>query len=129
MRKWMSAVAVFLLMVFAAGAPVWAEENTWRSSDAESEGAAPVGPTQAQQKQPNPAEMEQMMGAMMAPMADMMGLMLEGMAKTVAKPEIAENFAAFTRNYYLALLARGFTEEEALKIVTASGLPSTGGGK
>ena len=51
------------------------------------------------------------------------------MSKTMAEPQIAQNFATFTRNYYQALVDRGFSEEEALKIVTASGLPSMGGGK
>lgn len=80
-----------------------------------------------QKKEPSPEEMQKMMGAMLTPMADMMGLMLEGMAKTMAKKEIAEYFATFTKNYFDALIARGFTEEQALKIVTASGIPSMGG--
>lgn len=126
MRRLTSAAAAVLLIGFVVGAPVWAEENTGTPSDAPQEAPA-SHQERGEQKQPSPEEMQQMMGAMMAPMADMMGLMLEGMAKTMAKREIAENFATFTRNYYLALVTRGFTEEEAMKIVTASGLPSMGG--
>ena len=77
-------------------------------------------------RQPTAAEMQEMMGPMMG---EMMSNMLKSMSKTMAEPQIAQNFATFTRNYYQALTDRGFSEEEAMKIVTASGLPSMGGGK
>ncbi|MDO8730184.1 MAG: hypothetical protein Q7J69_03235 [Candidatus Omnitrophota bacterium] len=77
-------------------------------------------------RQPTAAEMQEIMGPMMG---EMMSNMLKAMSKTMAEPQIAQNFATFTRNYYQALTDRGFSEEEALKIVTASGLPSMGGGK
>lgn len=69
-------------------------------------------------------EMEAMMGPMMG---QMMGGMVEGMAKSLAKPEVAEYYATFMRSYYLALINRGFTEEEAMKIVTSTSVPSIGG--
>ena len=77
-------------------------------------------------RQPSAAEMQQLMGPMMG---EMMSGMLRAMSKTMADPQIAQNFAAFTRNYYKALIAQGFSEEEAMKIVMASGLPSMGAGK
>lgn len=118
---------IWMLLVFGLTAhlPVasWAEgEGEWTAPNGETDASAQP----ASKKEPTPEELQRMMEAMTAPMADMMGLMLEGMAKTMAKPEIAENFATFTRNYYDALVTRGFTEEEAMKIVTASGLPSMG---
>ncbi len=73
--------------------------------------------------QPSPEEqqmMQQMMGSMM-------GLMMEGMARSMAKPEFAKNMAIFMRNYYKALIEQGFTEEEAMRVVISSGLPSLGG--
>ena len=60
-------------------------------------------------------------------MGEMMSNMLKSMSKTMAEPQIAQNFATFTRNYYQALVDRGFTEEEAMKIVTSTGVPSMGG--
>lgn len=69
------------------------------------------------------AQMEQatrMMGPMMG---QMMESMMEGMLKTMAKPENIELLATFTRNYYDALLRKGFTKEEALQIVVATGVP------
>ena len=78
---------------------------------------------QARQREAQLA-MQQMMGPMMA---QMMTTMVEAMSQTFAKKEIADNFALFTRNYYLALVKNGFTEDEALKIVISSGLPSMGG--
>ncbi len=63
---------------------------------------------------------------MMQQMQMMMGLMVESMARSMAKPEVAQNMAAFTRNYYQALIKAGFTQEEAMKIVLSSGLPHLG---
>lgn len=87
---------------------------------------AAVQPQFGGNRQPTAAEMQQLMGPMMG---EMMSGMLKAMSKTMAEPQIAQNFATFTRNYYQALTDRGFSEEEALKIVTSSGLPSMGGGK
>ena len=60
-------------------------------------------------------------------MGMMMAQMMEGMSKAMAKPEVAENFATFMRNYYNSLIKQGFTQDEAMKIVTSSGMPSMGG--
>ena len=60
-------------------------------------------------------------------MGSMMGLMVEGTARSMAKPEFAQNMAAFMRNYYKALIGQGFTEEEAMKIVISTGIPQLGG--
>lgn len=62
----------------------------------------------------------QMMGPMMG---QMMQSMMEGMLKTMAKPENVELLATFTRSYYDALIRKGFTKEEALQIVVATGIP------
>lgn len=87
-----------------------------------------AAPAQSIDPQVRQREAQQAMQAMMGPMmAQMMTTMVEAMSQTFAKKEIADNFAAFTRNYYLALVKNGFTEEEALKIVISSGLPSMGG--
>jgi hypothetical protein len=57
-------------------------------------------------------------------LGNMMGSMMEANMKAyisfLGKPEVAEKLAAFTKNYYDALVAKGFTKEEALRIVTAA---------
>ena len=87
--------------------------------------AAPAG------REPSPEEMAQaqaMMEQMMVPMmGQMMSVMLESMAKKLAEPQIAQNLATFTRNYYTALKDRGFNDEEAMRIVTSTGFPTVGG--
>jgi hypothetical protein len=71
-----------------------------------------------------------MMGPMMQQMAPMMSQMaamtLEGTLAALAKPENAERLADFTKNYYDALVRRGFTKEQALQIVMAVGVPHPG---
>ena len=107
------AVRFFLLLSFVAGVVL-----------------APLGPAAAQegQREPSQEEVQMMMQNTMIPMmGEMMNVMMDSMARTLAKPQIAENFASFTRNYYDALRTRGFTDEEALRIVTAAGIPSAGG--
>jgi hypothetical protein len=46
------------------------------------------------------------------------------MLKALAKPESADQLATFMKNYRDALLAKGFTREEALQIVRGTGMPS-----
>ncbi len=58
-----------------------------------------------------------MMAGMMHP-AGPMG------AAELAKPETAQQLAAFVRNFYDALIAKGFSKADALKIVTEIGIPS-----
>jgi len=78
-------------------------------------------PVAAQQPTaPNPEQMQQMMGPMMAQMAT---VMLEATFTALAKPENTERLADFTRHYYDALIKRGFTKEEALQIVIGTGIP------
>ena len=45
----------------------------------------------------------------------------EERARLMAKPEVAENLATFAQNFYKALIARGFSEEQALWIVSKGG--------
>ena len=97
-----------------------------RAEDAAPLPKPPQSDPAARQKEMMQAQqaMQTMMGPMMA---QMMSSMVEAMSQTFAKKEVADNFAMFTRNYYIALVKNGFTEEEALKIVISSGLPSMGG--
>ena len=63
-------------------------------------------------------------------MGPMMGMMMKGMMKAMlelfSEPETAERLATFTKNYYDALIKKGFTPEQALKIVIGQGMPSLG---
>jgi hypothetical protein len=73
--------------------------------------------------------MEQQMQAMTPMFGQMMAAMLKGSLTVLAEPETAEMMATFTKNYYDALRKRGFTEQQALLIVTAVGVPMPGGAK
>jgi hypothetical protein len=42
----------------------------------------------------------------------------------LATPETAKQLAAFTRNYYEALIAKGFSKDEALKIIMSVAIPA-----
>lgn len=42
---------------------------------------------------------------------------------SIAQKDVAENLAAFQKNYMEALMAKGFTREEAMKIVVSVGFP------
>jgi hypothetical protein len=60
--------------------------------------------------------------------AQMMQSMMTGILEVLSQPESAEHLATFTRNYYEALMRRGFTSEEALRLTAAVGFPTLGGG-
>lgn len=127
MRRTVWAVLAMVLTAHLAGPAAGAEGETESRPASDAQEISTPKPAVPVKGQPSPEEVRRMMQGMLGSMADLMGLMMEGMAKTMAKPEIAENFATFTRNYYDALITRGFTEEQALKIITSNGLPSLGG--
>jgi hypothetical protein len=58
----------------------------------------------------------------------MMEQMVEGLMRALERPATAERLATFTRNYYDALITKGFTEEQALRLVIAVGFPAMAGG-
>lgn len=102
-----------------------AQQKEYDGTESSEQGAPPMGPPP--ERRPSPAEQQQMM---QHAMGGMMELMMENMARSMAKPEFAKDMAAFMRNYYKALIEQGFTEEEALKIVTSGGaIPQMGGRK
>jgi len=63
-------------------------------------------------------------------MGPMMGMMMKGMMRAMldflSEAETADKMATFTKNYYDALIKKGFTPEQALKIVIGQGIPSLG---
>ncbi|HMC54578.1 MAG TPA: hypothetical protein VKH19_05360 [Gemmatimonadaceae bacterium] len=63
--------------------------------------------------------MEQQMGMM----GKMMTLMLESAFTVLAQPETADRAAMFTKNYFDALMKKGFTRDEAFRLVLAHGIP------
>jgi hypothetical protein len=88
------------------------------SSYAFSEDKKVVTPEQQQQM------MEQSMNAMLPFMGQMMKIMMKVQFEVLADPSTAEQLAIYTRNYYEALIKKGFTKEEALKIAMNMGIPS-----
>ena len=60
-------------------------------------------------------------------MEHMTEVMVGDQLAVVSKPETAEQLTTFTRNYYKALVKKGFTKNEALQIITSiQGLPTPG---
>ena len=83
------------------------------------------GPAQEPKaQQPTQKEIQETIAQLMGPM---MEVMIEAMFTIMAKPENAERLATFTKNYYDALIAKGFSKEDALEIVTMTGMPSMPG--
>ena len=126
MRRQKTNLGIFVLMGLLVGLPAGVSfaaetpELNWPGQEA--------GQGIPQEAEPGPEQVAQMMQTMMIPMmGQMMQVMIQNMSEALAQQEIAENFASFTRNFYNALMDRGFTQEEALRIVTSSGFPSVGG--
>lgn len=72
--------------------------------------------------QGGPDSLRQALESMSPLFSTMMANTYEQMTSFLARPETAERLATFTRNYYEALVRRGFTREEALRIVAAVGV-------
>ncbi len=134
---WKQVVIGFLVVGLGAFTGIsQAEEQTLEDPTAASSpsrrSAAPAekakGGMTAEETAKAMEEMNKMTEAVMGPMmGQMMESMIRGMTKVMAEPETAQNLATFMRTYYLALIDRGFTEEEAMRIVTSTRLPSLGG--
>ncbi len=70
------------------------------------------------------AGMAAMMNAMSPMWAGMIEGMMEAQLSVLAKPDTADRLATFTKNYYDALVAKQFTSEEVIRIVTSTGIPA-----
>lgn len=115
------------LLAGQAGVVLAAESKAESKAKAASaQAATQLSIQQAQRQAPSPEEMQKSMQAMAPMMGTMMTMMLESMAKKLAEPQIAEYYATFMHNYYEALVKQGFTAEQALKIVSNTGIPSAG---
>lgn len=80
----------------------------------------------AQEGKVKQAEADSMAAAMelMTPMmGKMAAAMLLGVLEVLNDPATVEKLATFNRRYFDALVAKGFTREEALRIVMAVGVP------
>ncbi len=126
LKKGTAGLLAIGFMIGSVGITLAAEKNESAAPTAQEAADAGLPAPGQGNRPPTAVEMQQMMGPVMA---EMMSSMLKGMTKTLAEPQIAQNLATFTRNYYQALMDRGFTEEQALKIVTSTGFPSMGGAK
>ena len=67
---------------------------------------------------------QQQMSAMTPMFGQMMRVMMTATFDVLSQPESAEKLASFTRNYYDALIKKGFSKDEALKIAMSVGMPS-----
>ena len=70
------------------------------------------------------AMMQQQMKMMTPMFGEMMKIMMETQFQILSRPDTADKLASFTRNYYRALLKKGFTKEQALDIVMRAGFPA-----
>jgi hypothetical protein len=68
--------------------------------------------------------MDATMGAMVPMMGRMMEVMIEAQLKSAVLPGTAERIATFKKNLYDALLKQGFSKDQAMQLVVATGLPS-----
>ncbi|MCD6060847.1 MAG: hypothetical protein K0S16_1158 [Moraxellaceae bacterium] len=74
---------------------------------------------------PSKADIQQQMNEMGPVFGNMASSMLQARLSALADPKTTEQLARFSRNYFNALVTQGFTEEQALKIVTAVGVPTS----
>lgn len=82
----------------------------------------------AENKQPSPEEVKQLMEMSLGAMVPMMGKMAEAMIdaqlRIAEKPETAASLAAFKKNLYSSLIKQGFTKQEAFDIMLNTAVPA-----
>ena len=113
------SATITLAWLYGFATPVGTHAQTAEKSKAASQSSMPARPA--------PQDVQKMMEGMGPMMGTMMAGMLDGMLTVLAKPETAQRAASFSKNYYDALVAKGFSNDDALKIVMAHGLPMPGG--
>jgi len=87
----------------------------------------PVDQKETKESKPNPQDMQDLTMAMAPAFGMMAQNMMDGIYTGLAKPETATKLARFMKNYHTALLAEGFSKEEAIQIIRAFAVPSMGG--
>ena len=70
--------------------------------------------------------MRSLMDAQTAHVAAVVNVTMAARMAVLQKPETAQALATFVRNFYDALIAKGFTKHEALRIVAGFGGAATG---
>ena len=114
--------------LFLLGLLVCAPGEASAQEPQRSDTARARAPMQQMERQQEMQEMQQHMQQQMSSMLPMMSTMLQNLTQStmaaLADPRTAQDLAKFIRNYYQALMAQGFTPEEALRIVSSVGLPS-----
>ena len=93
----------------------------------DSGGSKQIDQKVVKENKPTPQEFQDMSMAMAPAFGLMAQNMMEGIYSGLAKPETAKKLAKFMRNYFDALIAEGFTKEEAIQIIKAFAIPSMGG--
>jgi len=78
------------------------------------ESEAPAQPPAA------PQDVHQAMQQVGPAMTEMITTTLDGLLAYMTRPETTDQMAVFVRNYYDALIKKGFTEEQALQIATSA---------
>lgn len=106
--------AALVVLAFVASQPAYAQQPTTR-------------PKRPPQVEVTPDSVQNQMDAMMPMMGQMMMVMMKAMLDVAALPETADKMATFSKNFFDALMAKGFTRDEALRIVMATGLPTMPG--
>jgi hypothetical protein len=106
--------AMLVIALTLAGPQVVFAQETKKTEAPSAAGEQPVTPGLQQIEQMGPA------------MSSMMEMMWGGMLEFLARPETVKRLAGFTRNYYKALIDEGFSEEQAMRIVTSGGIPWMG---
>ncbi len=86
----------------------------------------PTEQKETRESKPNAQEMQDLTMAMAPALGAMAQNMMDGIYTGLAKPDTAKKLAKFMKNYYEALVAEGFTREEAIQIVQGFAVPSIG---
>ena len=121
MRTIYNLMLAFLVISFVTTGAVYAAAGT------DNEAAKQTNVGEKKVERPNPQEMQEMTMAMAPAFGAMAQNMMDGIYTGLAKPETAKKLAIFMKNYHDALIAEGFSKEEAIQIIRAFSIPSMGG--
>jgi cell division protein FtsB len=111
--KRLAIVIIFALLILLTSLPAWCGDDTKNVQTQTTKSQADVDRDIAKMSK----EMTPMFG-------NMVESMMQGKLRVFAQQDTTVLLAKFVKNFYNALVAEGFSKEEALQIVTGFGFPA-----
>ncbi len=117
---------IITIMILLMSGSVLAKDKEKKEKKNKDKETLSVEKAEKVSEQSNPS-FDQLGESMRNSMVDMIRMMYKAVFTEFSKKENADLIAAYYKNLYDSLIEKGFTKEEAMKIILSAGIPSISG--